>query len=71
MKFIVSFVSTLLLILVVANDVAGKESVAELRRLRALGGHGRGWHGGDNGRDHPNIYNNHNRTSSSDVSISF
>lgn len=49
MKSIVS--SSLLLLLLLSTGVHGKESVAELRKLRAT--RGLGWNGGDNGRDHP------------------
>ena len=80
------------LLLVVAMTtlvmVQGKgESVAELRKMRALGyGHGGNGHsfGGDNGRDHPNGWNNGNNnnnvpvpapvaspTSSEDTTVSF
>ena len=64
--------------------VQGKgESVAELRKMRALGyGHGGNGHsfGGDNGRDHPNGWNNNSvpvpspvasPTSSEDTTVSF
>ena len=50
-----SFVSSLLLLAFLSSSISsvhGKESVAELRRLRASRGLG-GWNGGDNGRDHP------------------
>ena len=56
-------VTTLMVLVVLALNVLpvqGKEveSVAELRKLRALGyGNGHSF-GGDNGRDHPNRYNN-------------
>ena len=49
------FVSSLLLLAFLSSSISsvhGKESVAELRRLRASRGLG-GWNGGDNGRDHP------------------
>lgn len=51
---------TLVITLAVAlwNGVSARESVAELRRVRALGNYR---HGGDNGRDHPQHHNNNNK----------
>ncbi|CAB9526150.1 expressed unknown protein [Seminavis robusta] len=60
-------IATLLSLFLVLS-LSSAADVAELRRLRALGWHnggngggghhGNGHHGGDNGRDHPNKYNN-------------
>ena len=56
MKFSSTTLASLFLLLTSADHVAGRESVAELRRLRALGSSS-GYHfGGDNGRDHPQNY---------------
>ena len=75
-------VTTLMVLAVLALNtllVQGKEveSVAELRKLRALGygynGNGHSF-GGDNGRDHPNRYNNTSAENANDaetVSVHF